>query len=69
MASPNDYGDILKVSCKPLGHADSEPYPSEEIVQQFFKEVRAKVREAKKKALNRWTPSPLPSRLVLALII
>jgi len=28
-----------QVSCKPLGHLDSEPYPSEEIVQQFFKEV------------------------------
>jgi len=28
-----------QVSCKPVGHADSEPYPSEEIVQQFFKEV------------------------------
>ena len=31
--------DIVKVSCKPLGHHDSEPYPSEEIVRQFFKEV------------------------------
>jgi len=30
-----------QVSCKPLGHADSEPYPSEEIVQQFFKQVDA----------------------------
>jgi len=28
-----------QVSCKPLGHPDGEPYPSEEIVQQFFKEV------------------------------
>lgn len=28
-----------QVSCKPLGHPDSEPYPSEEIIQQFFKEV------------------------------
>merc|ERR1712038_153463 len=24
-----------QVSCKPLGHPDSEPYPSEKIVQQF----------------------------------
>merc|ERR1712107_585596 len=28
-----------QVHCSPLGHADSQPYPSEEIVHQFFKEV------------------------------
>ena len=30
---------FLQVHCSPLGHADSQPYPSEEIVHQFFKEV------------------------------
>ena len=42
-SSDDGYGDITvaQVSCKPLGHPDSEPYPSEEIVQQFFKEVSA----------------------------
>merc|ERR1712012_1028900 len=28
-----------QVHCSPLGHADSQPYPSEEIVHQFFEEV------------------------------
>merc|ERR1712004_466580 len=28
-----------QVHCSPLGHADSQPHPSEEIVHQFFKEV------------------------------
>merc|ERR1711953_1026984 len=30
-----------QVHCSPLGHADSQPYPSEEIVHRFFKEVEA----------------------------
>jgi len=28
-----------QVHCRPMGHADSEPFPSEETVHQFFKEV------------------------------
>ena len=65
LAGSNNYhGDILKVSCKPVGHADSEPYPSEEIVQQFFKEV-SELREAKEKALVRWTPFSLLLELSL----
>ena len=39
IGSFDDGGDIVKVSCKPLGHPDGEPYPSEEIVQQFFKDL------------------------------
>ena len=36
------YGEGLllgEVLCKPVGHPDSEPYPSEEVVEQFLKEV------------------------------
>ena len=36
------YGEGLllgEVMCKPIGHPDSEPYPSEEVVEQFLKEV------------------------------
>jgi len=33
-----------QVHCSPLGHADSQPYPSEEIVHQFFKEVFLKTK-------------------------
>ena len=36
------YGEGLllgEVLCKPIGHPDSEPYPSEEVVEQFLKEV------------------------------
>merc|ERR1712004_774933 len=32
-----------QVQCSPLGHADSQPYPSEEIVHKFFKEVFLKI--------------------------
>ena len=35
---------FLQVHCSPLGHADSQPYPSEEIVHQFFKEVFLKTK-------------------------
>ena len=33
------YFVLLQVHCRPMGHADSEPFPSEETVHQFFKEV------------------------------
>ena len=36
------YGEGLllgEVLCKPVGHPDSEPYPSEEVVEKFLKEV------------------------------
>ena len=57
---PNDDGDIVKVSCKPLGHPDGEPYPSEEIVQQFFKEVSVSAywRHLGGKSSALWTPTP-----------
>merc|ERR1711962_1259595 len=29
----------MGVHCRPMGHANSEPFPSEETVHQFFKEV------------------------------
>ena len=28
-----------QVHCRPMGHGDSEPFPSEETVDQFFEEV------------------------------
>ena len=43
---------FLQVHCSPLGHADSQPYPSEEIVHQFFKEVFLKTKKALKMLTN-----------------
>merc|ERR1712186_186690 len=36
------YGEGLllgQMMCKPIGHPDSEPYPSEKVFEQFLKEV------------------------------
>ena len=64
IGSFDDDGDIVKVSCKPLGHPDGEAYPSEEIVQQFFKEVSVSAywRHLGGKASALWTPTPSSSK-------